>query len=142
MNASKTTHQIARRRMAALLLITAFAGSTSPLQASLRPLFDALREVESGGDPDVVGDGGRSIGPYQIQWKYWRDANLPGSYKDVRNPAYAEKVMVAYWQRHCPAALAREDYATLARVHNGGPDGARNPATACYWRKVSRALRK
>ena len=49
----------------------------SSAQANLRPLFDAIREVESGGNPDAVGDGGRSIGPYQIQWRDVNDCGLP-----------------------------------------------------------------
>lgn len=143
MPASRSAHQHGRYFSTMFVLFIAVStGAASPALASLRPLFDAMREVESGGDPDAVGDGGRSLGPYQIQWKYWRDAGLPGSYRDVRNPAYAEKVMLAYWERYCPDALARQDYATLARVHNGGPQGTRNPATLYYWRKVAKELRR
>ncbi len=111
-------------------------------RADLRPLFDSIREVESGGDATKVGDGGRSIGPYQIQWRYWKDSGVPGRYEQVRNPRYAERVMLAYWQRYCPESLARQDYQTLARVHNGGATGARKTATLPYWRKVLRELRE
>lgn len=110
--------------------------------AELRPLLDSIREVESGGNADLVGDGGRSLGPYQIQWAYWKDAGLPGAYQQVRNPRYAERVMIAYWKRYCPGALARRDYQTLARVHNGGATGIRKAATLPYWRKVSNELRE
>ena len=37
-------------------------------------LFKAIMEVESGGDINAVGDGGKSIGPFQIQRGYWEDA--------------------------------------------------------------------
>ncbi|HOB76351.1 MAG TPA: hypothetical protein PKG54_17710 [Phycisphaerae bacterium] len=113
----------------------------SSAQANLRPLFDAIREVESGGNPDAVGDGGRSIGPYQIQWAYWKDSGVPGKYHQVRDHRYAERVMIAYWKRYCPQALARRDYQTLARVHNGGLTGHRKAATLPYWHKVARELR-
>ena len=116
--------------------------SVSSARADLGPLFDALREVESGGDPNAVGDGGRSIGPYQIQWAYWKDSGVPGSYRQVRDRRYAERVMIAYWKRYCPDALARADYKTLARIHNGGPAGNRKPATLPYWRKVLKELRE
>lgn len=112
------------------------------LQKDLRPLLDALREVESGGDPDAVGDGGRSLGPYQIQWAYWKDSGVEGKYRQVRDRRYAERVMLEYWKRYCPKALARRDFQTLARVHNGGPAGARKSATRSYWRKVSKVLRE
>ena len=108
-----------------------------------RQLYNAIRQVETGNSADAanaVGDGGRSLGPYQIQWKYWRDSGVPGKYSDVRGTAYAEKVMLAYWQRYCPTALARGDSQTLARVHNGGPSGARKGSTLKYWRKVSVAM--
>lgn len=109
--------------------------------ADLRPLFEAIREVETGDDPSSVGDGGRSLGPYQIQWAYWKDSGVEGSYPMVRNRAYAERVMIGYWKRYCPQALADGDYQTLARVHNGGHSGARKASTLKYWRKVVRELR-
>lgn len=110
-------------------------------RAALRPLLDAIRQVESGGranPPD--GDGGRAIGPYQIWRVYWIDARLPGDYQDCRRADYAERVMLAYWARYCPRALEARDFETLARVHNGGPSGARKAATVKYWRKVQSQL--
>ena len=119
----------------------AVIGTCRVARADLRPLFDAIRHVESGGNANAVGDGGRSIGPYQIQRAYWRDSGVPGRYEQVRDRTYSERVMVAYWRRHCPAALARGDWQTLARVHNGGPAGARIKATRPYWAKVKAGLR-
>jgi hypothetical protein len=112
---------------------------------SLRSLFDAIREVETGSHEDparAVGDGGRSIGPYQIQERYWRDSGVAGRYGDVRKSAYAQRTMVAYWTRYCPDALARGDWQTLARVHNGGPEGGRDASTLKYWRKVDEVMRR
>lgn len=117
--------------------------SAGSVHASLRPLFDALRQVETGGyapGEEPAGDGGRSIGPYQIQRPYWFDSGVPGEYRDVRDAAYAERVIIAYWKRYCPGALAERDHQTLARVHNGGPRGHRKGATLKYWRKVEREL--
>jgi len=47
---------------------------------------------------------------------------------------------MGYWRRYCPAALEAGDWETLARVHNGGPVGARSKATLAYWRKVKAAM--
>jgi hypothetical protein len=109
-----------------------------------RRFFDAIRTVETGSQPaggkNAVGDLGRSIGPYQIQRAYWRDSGITGRYESVHERRYAERVMIAYWQKYCPEALARGDVQTLARVHNGGPGGERNPATWKYWQKVKHIL--
>lgn len=106
-------------------------------------LFSAIREVETGSHPDPAnarGDGGRSLGPYQITMAFWKDSGVPGRYDQVRNRAYAEQVMIAYWQRYCPEALAKGDWRTLAKVHNGGPNGPAVPKTIAYWLKVRQAL--
>lgn len=110
-------------------------------RVQLRPLLDAIRHVESGGDDRAVGDQGRSIGPYQIQQAYWRDARswcrgLRGAYTDCYARDYAERCIVAYWHRYCRRALRNGDLEQLARVHNGGPQGHRKAATDPYWAKV------
>lgn len=109
-----------------------------------RFLFDAIRIVETGGHPDpanATGDGGLSLGPYQITEAYWTDAvqhrpEIGGRYDDVRDAAYAERIMMAYWDRYAP-----DDHSeTLARIHNGGPHGHRRAATDEYWRRVRGAM--
>ena len=103
--------------------------------------FAALMSMESGGDCNAVGDGGRSIGPYQISRAYWIDSGVPGRWKDVRDPKYAERVMRAYWRRYCPRAVESRDWRTMARVHNGGgPRGPKIQATRGYWIGVSRSM--
>lgn len=114
------------------------AAPTAP-KTDVRLLFDAIRQVETGGHSNPAnarGDGGRSLGPYQISRAYWKDSGIPGRYQMVRNKAYAERVMKAYWKRYCPSGLSRLDFQTLARVHNGGPKGARRSRTVPYWRRV------
>ena len=101
-------------------------------------LFEAIRLVETGGslDPEnALGDGGKSLGPYQISKAYWLDAiqhdpTIGGSYHDVRYNEYAERIMVAYWDRYAPD----HDLETLARIHNGGPRGHLKTSTEKYWR--------
>ena len=125
-------------------LIAAFMQLPAHTGNDLQPLFDAIRHVETGSHPkpaNAVGDGGRSLGPYQISRRYWQDSGVPGRYQSVRQGNYAERVILAYWHRYCPDALARRDYQTLARVHNGGPDGSRQRSTLAYWRKVQARLK-
>ena len=112
---------------------------------TLDELLDAIRKVESGGLKDggrkAVGDGGKAIGPYQIHRAYWEDSKVPGKHEDCREPEYARKVVLAYWKRYAPKSLEAVDAQSLARVHNGGPDGAKQDCTLTFWRKVERELK-
>jgi hypothetical protein len=51
---------------------------------------------------------------------------------------YATRVVTAYLTRYARSAVERNDWQTLARVHNGGPAGTRRSATLSYWEKVKR----
>lgn len=128
----------------AMLALVAYTGqSQASDKRSVREILDAICKVESnGGKVTRDGDNGNAIGPYQIWHDYWKDTGLKGSYNQCRQKEYAEKVVVTYWQVHCPQALERLDYQTLARVHNGGPMGAKRSATLPYWRKVQAALHR
>lgn len=127
------------------MLMPLVLAAASPAAINVRELLDAIREVETGTHADparAVGDGGRSLGPYQISRAYWRDSGVPGRYEWVRNASYAERVILAYWRRHCPQALRKPDWKTLARVHNGGPDGPSNRRTLAYWFKVRERMKR
>ena len=110
--------------------------------------LDAIRKVESGGcaDPlNAVGDGGLSIGPYQIMECYHSDAkafdpSLP-PYESLRGPgsiANSERVMQAYSNRYTTEKrLGRPPtFEDFARNHNGGPDGYKKDSTVGYFAKV------
>ena len=126
------------------LSVPAAAGAEGPY--SERQILDAIRMVESGDDDDCPdGDGGRSIGPYQIQRAYWQDAtefdpSIGGTYQDCRKRAYAERIIRAYMQRYIKAAWVRLDAEIIARTHNGGPKGASRTSTKAYWQKVRSKL--
>lgn len=111
---------------------------------TLDEILDAIRAVETGGEAGdgqrASGDGGRAIGPYQIHRGCFQDAGVAGRYEDCRDPEFARRVVIAYWQRWCPKALERRDAEILARVHNGGPKGAGKDATLAFWRKVEQRL--
>jgi hypothetical protein len=123
-------------------LIVAFTLAVQmPAGFDPRPILDAIRQVETGGHRDpanAVGDGGKAIGPYQIWATFWADAveHDPSlvangeTHQSVRNAAYAERVVMAYWSRYAPSWDAQ----TLSRIHNGGPKGHRRKATLNAWR--------
>ena len=110
--------------------------------AELPPVFfRALHAVETGGRKGaVLGDRGRALGPLQIHYGYWLDSGVPGRYEDCADYGYSCRVVNAYLRAYAPRAVKRRDYQTLARVHNGGPDGARKTAAKQYWRKVKACL--
>ena len=123
------------------------AGATSTYDDS--KLLHAIMMVESGGDPNVVGDNGKAIGPYQIHRVYWLDAvefdkSIGGKYADCKNKAYAEKVVRAYWKRYATERRIGRPVtdADRARIHNGGPNGFKKAAPRPYWEKVKKRLKK
>lgn len=117
--------------------------------------FVALMMVESQGDDMAVGDEGKSRGPYQIQRKYWTDAQKQFEaerkpqlaalrYNDYVNNRLICRVFIrAYWRKYEPEAYKKAkrggSFEVLARLHNGGPKwnkGRRKAKTAAYWVKV------
>ena len=116
-------------------------------RTALRPFLDAIAKVESNHDDSAIGDAGRAIGRYQIWRTYWSDAlvkapSIGGEYEDCKGKVYAERVLVAYMLRYAAQAVKDKDYETLARIHNGGPQGHKRKATLKYWEKVEKALAK
>ena len=108
-------------------------------------LLKAIAIVECGkaGNFKVIGDGGRSYGPLQISKPYWVDANMAeGGWFDCWRYDYACRVVIQYWHRYARRAFYDEDLETLARLHNGGPNGARLDSTLHYWDKVKREYDK
>lgn len=124
---------------AALFLALASAASAAPGPA----FFKALHQVEtSGRHGAILGDNGQALGPLQIHRAYWNDAGLAGRYEDCARLDYSIRVVDAYLRRFAPRAYAAGDCRILARVHNGGPAGARKSATISYANKVQRLIRK
>tara|TARA_X000001388_G_scaffold43384_3_gene30480 strand:- start:5928 stop:6284 length:357 start_codon:yes stop_codon:yes gene_type:complete len=108
-----------------------------------RRLFDAIRFVETGGEEDPSAANGLAgeIGPYQITEQYYIDAlekhpQLKGTFEECRNQYFAEWVMMAYWDRYAKG----DSFEELARLHNGGPNGAALKSTQKYWELVQEAL--
>jgi len=121
----------------AILLLLATSASAADWAGFVR----AIHSVETGQRVGpILGDGGRALGPLQIHRGCFKDSGVAGRYEDVSSLPVARAVMHGYLSRYAPAALASGDWATCARVWNGGPKGASKTATLAYWRKVEGKL--
>ena len=102
----------------------------------------AINMVEASGRQGyIVGDGGKALGGYQIHKEFWIDAvaydkTIGGSYGDVTNKEYAEKVITAYLNRYARKAIIAHDYKALACAFHRGKDNEK------YWLRVKANLEK
>ncbi len=123
-------------------------------------LLDAIEWVESKGDANVVGDGGKAIGSFQIHKIYVDDVNRIICKHRMRLSTfrYADRydkdksrIMVIIYLEEYAGGYTGEDFYTgvvlgdwqpekMARVHNGGPDGWKKDCTTPYWEKVKARL--
>lgn len=133
--------------VAAFLIACQVVTSANPeaaIDAEFLRAVRAMIQVESGGDPYVVGDGGRAIGPLQIHRAYWIDATrllgVDWPYSDARNPVKAVVACRAYTSHYAKQYKRPWSPETIARIHNGGPRGWEKPATIRYYRKVRKAM--
>ena len=87
------------------------------------------------------GDGGASLGKYQIQACYVKDVNRiyrinpPYKHEDVYHIDTAEEIIelyIGYWG-HESVMGRRSDMRDRVRIHNGGYDGWSEPETFNYW---------
>jgi hypothetical protein len=114
------------------------------MTASLALLFSAIVAVESGGNPNAVGDNGRAVGPAQIWEITVRDVNrIAGTRytladrRDLTKAAEMFRIYTDFYGARYGYPITDE---TRARIWNGGPNGPRNKrATDRYWQKVRKA---
>ena len=110
---------------------------------NLTPLYRAIAQVES----DC---GATSKNIYQISDAYIDDVNRitnhnpPYTHKSSLDQIYSETMMWYYW-RHYGARYEKltgkpVTYESLARMHNGGPDGWKSDSTLVYWSRVKKAM--
>lgn len=116
--------------------------------------WDAIKQVESSGNENAVGDNGRSIGPLQIQRSYYNDAVernpslQSGKYagytyencKGTGSFEYSRAVAESYMNRYATERRLghQPTFEDMARIHNGGPNGYKMEATVKYWEKVNK----
>ena len=112
------------------------------LGVALTPLFTALAQVESN-------NGQTSKNVYQITRQYVDDVNRISDneafiYEDRNDRAKSERMMEIYWlyyaRRYLDQTGRDPTWETLARIHNGGPDGWKKYGTKKYWRRVKNFL--
>ena len=118
-------------------LFSVFIGKARTEEATkktqIEALLDAIEWVESKGDANAIGDGGASVGAYQIQKIYVDDINQWGynySYDD-RYDRNKSRDMARIYLTHYGGTIEE-----MARKHNGGPRGHKKHATLRYWHKV------
>ena len=110
------------------------------MNAALALLFSAIVAVESGGDVNAVGDGGRAVGPAQIWAITVTDVNriygtryTLADRRDLGASAEIFRLYTDHYGKRYGLPITDE---TRARIWNGGPNGPRNPRTLKYWQKV------
>ena len=127
----------------AFIIAWLFVVSTSAFaqvtESDMVRLLAAIKQVESGGDANAIGDQGKALGAFQIWKPYWQDSKVSGCYQDCKDPKYSESVVRAYLARYAPKGKT-VTLEMLARIHNGGPRGYLKPATLKYWLKIQKVL--
>ena len=140
-----------------LQTLLALAGAAQAQTYTWTETLEAIRQVETGGEPNegigARGDGGKAYGPFQIWEPYHRDAaerdkSLTDHNLCLTSRSYSERVVRAYMNRYARASLRRleagkgtlKDVEVVSRIHNGGPRGASKDATLGYWAKVRREV--
>jgi hypothetical protein len=131
--------------MKKLLIISALIIS-SAIQA--KDVYEAIAIVESQGNDNAVGDKGKAIGRYQLWEVYVLDVNRISKKKycsdDRKDPAKSLEMVKIYTGYYCERytrLTGKEATAeTIARVHNGGPNGWKKQATDKYWNKIKREM--
>ena len=131
------------------------AGSPSPpphngLPANFDDLLDAIEWVESKGDANAIGDGGRAVGAYQLHKIYVDDVNRINVfgpqyvYGDRLSKSKSREMVRTYlfWYIRFTCRLIKSpeckirEFEYMARIHNGGPRGHLKDSTKQYWEKI------
>lgn len=105
--------------------------------------LDALAAVETNGNDAAINFAEDAHGRYQIRAGYLADGNaaLGTRYTlaEMHDPDKAARIVTAYLTRYGRAFERRTGHeataADLARIHNGGPFGAKREATLGYAEK-------
>ena len=115
-----------------------------PLRAGL---WEAVCQVESGGNPLAVGDRGadgvyRAAGIAQIWAITVKDVNRFAGTKFTLNDRLNVEKSRAIFQLYTEHYGKGRSDEYKARIWNGGPTGNKKRATIAYWRKIQKHLKK
>ena len=111
-------------------------------------VYDAIKEVESGGDCKAIGDNGKAVGAYQIHEIYVKDANRISGKSYTLEDRYDEKkslemvkIVTTYYGNYYKKKTGKEvTPEIIARIHNGGTLGWNKSSNISYWNKVKSKL--
>ena len=116
-------------------------------------LIDSICKVESGNNPNAVGDNGKSVGIAQIQKICVDDCNRilkmrkqskRFTYEDRKSVSKSKEMMKIYLEFYGRQYAKETGIAptnkVLSRIWNGGPRGWKLDATYAYYQKVRKYL--
>ena len=107
-----------------------------------------LITIESGGDPNAIGDSGKAVGILQIHQIVVDDVNriydTNYKYSDRYSKEKSIEIAQLYLKHYASEKrLGRKVMVEdVARIWNGGPNGNEKPATDPYWDKVKAEIQK
>lgn len=122
-------------------------GSEVPNITPNNKFFIILNQIEASGKTgQILGDGGKALGPLQIHYSYWLDAvsfnkTIGGKYSDCADLNYSKKIVSSVLNKYCKNAVLLNDFEIMFRIHNGGPLGHKKSSTLNYWLKASKYLK-
>jgi len=102
----------------------------------------ALRKTETFGKPNSgIGAKGRNgeIGPLQITKACFKDSGVSGHFANCNDLGFSIKVAEAYLNRYAKNAVLANDYQTMARIWNGGPNYSIKKTNG-YWSRFQTFL--
>jgi|TARA_R100000482_G_C5113545_1_gene141814 hypothetical protein len=115
---------------------------------NISALLAALIAVESGGDPNAIGDDGEAVGVLQMHRGVIDDVNRIFGTDFIYDDRYEEQMSrtiailyLSYWGGRFEDNTGMKVTAeTYARIWNGGPNGWNKKSTDAYWQKVKEIL--
>lgn len=137
-----------------VLCILSMAAASRPAFTPSDALFNAVAQVESGGNPKARNSGEDAVGVVQIRRIYVDDANRieklnhgsrQWTYADRYDAGKSREMFDVYVLHYSEVARRKGRTVNdelMARIHNGGPDGYDKPATQGYWAKVKREMER
>lgn len=127
---------------AALAVCLLAAGKAEPTISD--DLIAAIIHVESSGDDNAVGDGGKAVGAFQIWPVMLKDCNrIVGEERwtnEDRTDRAKSRAMFLAYSRHYAKHHADWSNEGIARRWNSGPKGHTKQVSEKYWAKVKKQM--
>lgn len=100
----------------------------------------AIHQVETQGRFGAIHGANGELGPLQVTKRCWKDSHVSGHFSQCSDYNFSIKIMNLYLNRYCADAIKHNDFETMARIWNGGPNGIHVRATISYWKKIRKEL--